>query len=197
VTVTDGDTTTITFTAPGDSVMTTYTLADHVCGGLQYAIYADNDGTDTALGTAWVTMSGPVADTYTVSIDTTVDLNLIDDEASVDHTVYIKTTFNSFGAVTNYTPITITIDEVVCDCSHMLWVNPSAVTSTIAVAATDTLTAPLPTADTSQTTSVNAFQKCYQSGTCSEVGDFPAADVLFNGGALPAWITYVFTGNEV
>ena len=51
------------------------------------AIYSDN--ADTAIG-SWAALTGPVAGVYTITIDTTQDLNLIANEASVTKTDYVK-----------------------------------------------------------------------------------------------------------
>jgi hypothetical protein len=105
VVIVDGQSTTFTFTDPGNSVMTTYSLTDAICGTVTHAITADNLG--TAMSTNWVTLSGPVAGVYTVTIDTTVDLSLIANEASVSYTHYIQTTLTAYTSQKTYSAIAI------------------------------------------------------------------------------------------
>ena len=63
---------------------------------------------------------------------------------------------------------------------------------------TATYTFPVPTADTSNTATVNAFEKCYLNGaTCDTEGQFPAVSVLFDGTAIPSgWVTYSASGTS-
>ena len=73
-----------------------------------------------------------------MTIDTTQDLSLIADEASVSHSIQIKSTLDSYTSVTKYTQLDITITQVGCDCSSLAWDNPSHLTPTIAVASSST-----------------------------------------------------------
>ena len=102
-----------------------------------------------------------------------------------------------------YTAFTVNIGEASCDCTALLWTNPSYTTVNIAVASTDTPTVPLPTADTSNRSSNTAFDKCYVGGgSCATTGSFASADVRYDDGTpsgtttLPGWITFTSSGSE-
>ena len=119
------------------------------------------------------------------------------------HSIQVKSTLDSYTARTTYNQLDITITEVGCDCQYLLWVNPSHSTPTIAVGTPLTENVPIPTADDSQKTTINDFQKCYESsGTCATTGSFLAStgikydDGSTSGGvALPSWITYTSSGS--
>jgi len=78
--VTDGGSTTVTFTRPVTAVETSSGIAK-VCGDTSYTIHSDNSGTNFSYTSTWAVISGPVSDTYTLTIDTTADLSLIANEA--------------------------------------------------------------------------------------------------------------------
>ena len=174
-----------------------------LCGTTSYALYSDTS--DTALTSAWAVLSGPISGVYTVTIDTTVDLDLIADEASVAHTIQVKATLDGYNAVVAYTQLDITITEAGCDCSYLAWDNPSHVTATVAVGTPYTGTVPVPTGNNAATSTVNDFQKCYlNGGTCAETGSYAASTgITYDDGStaggvtLPSWITYTSSGSTV
>ena len=173
ISVQDGQTATTTFSVAGNSVMTAQSTTSALCLGSTIEIYSD--ASDTAIG-SWAALSGPIGGVYTITIDTKEDLTLIDDEASVTKTVYVKQTLSSYTSQIKRNQLTVTITQAGCDCSHLAWVNPSADTSaTIAVGASSTLTVPVPTADDSAKTTVPEFQKCILSSPCAETGHFKAS----------------------
>ena len=76
-------------------------MTDLLCGATTFALYADTS--DTALSSAWVVLTGPASNgEYTITIDTTVDLTLIDNEASVTHNIQVKSTLSEYTSRTNY-----------------------------------------------------------------------------------------------
>ena len=177
-------------------------MTDLLCGATTFALYADTS--DTALSSAWVVLTGPASNgEYTITIDTTVDLTLIDNEASVTHNIQVKSTLSEYTSRTNYSQLTITITEIGCDCSALAWDNPSHLTPTVAVGTPSTQTVPIPTANTAATATNNAFQKCYlNSGTCATTGSFlDSTGIKYDDGTtaggvtLPSWITYTSTSS--
>jgi hypothetical protein len=118
-----------------------------LCGTTSFGIFTDTS--DTAVPNNWAVITGPVSGTYTVAVDTTKDLSLIANEASKTHTLQIKSTLDAYTSRTNYTPLTVSVSQTACDCSKLAWTNPSAHNSaTVAVGGTETLTVPVPTANT-------------------------------------------------
>jgi len=145
-----------------------------LCGTVSFALYADTS--DTALSSAWAVLSDPASGVYTITFDTTVDLDLIADEASVAHTIQVKAVLDSYSSVTKYSQVDITITEAGCDCSQLAWVDPSHLTPVVAVGTPYSGSVPIPTADNAAIATVNDFQKCYLSGnTCAETGTFADA----------------------
>lgn len=90
----DGQTTTVTFIDPTNSVMDGKSTASLLCETVTHEIFLDNDGNDSPPTSTWVVLSGPVAGTYTITFDPKQDQTLIAGEASVTHTVYVKTTLD-------------------------------------------------------------------------------------------------------
>ena len=170
-----------------------------LCGTTSFGIYTDTS--DTAVPNNWAVITGPVAGKYTILVDTSKDLTLIANEASVSITLQVKAHLDSYTARKTYTAVTVSLSTATCDCSHLLWTNPSAHNSaTVAVGASETLTVPVPAADTTKKSTINVFDKCYQnSGSCPVTGKFLATTgiTLANGSALPSWITYTTTNNMV
>ena len=89
------------------------------------------------------------------------------------------------------------INEATCDCTALLWTNPSTTAVTVAVASTATPTFPTPIQDTTNRSTNAAFDKCFIGSNtgCASTGSFPAATVLYDDGSpsgttLPSWITY-------
>jgi hypothetical protein len=170
--------------------------ASLICETTSHAIYLDGDGTDTVPTSTWVTLSDPSNGIYTITFDPAQDQTLIAGEASVTHTVYVKSTLDAYTSQVTYTSITLTITETGCDCSYLAWDTPAHLTPTIAVADTQTYTIPTATANTGATSSEVDFEKCYEDSTpCDENGAFQSVDVLYDGGVLPAWISFTSTGS--
>ena len=201
LTVTDGAAAaTVTIDAPTNTFAVSEGVADR-CGSMSAVVYTDNDGNDTNPTNNWAQITGPDFTTgaYTLTIDTTKDLTLIDDEATVAKTLYVKTVITTYNSQTQYSTFTINIGEATCDCTALLWTNPSPTAVTLAVGSTDTPTFPVPTADTTNTATNNAFAKCYAgSSPCAVTGMFGSADVKYDDGTpsyttLPSWMTFTTT----
>ena len=205
ITVTDGGTTTVTIDAPTNSFAVSDGVADR-CGSISAAVYTDNNGSNTNPTNNWATITGPDFTTgaYTLTIDTTADLTLISDEASVAKTLYIFTQLVDYTSQTQYSSFTVNIGETTCDCTALLWTSPSVTSVSLAVGSTDTPTFPLPTADTTNTASNNAFAKCYAGSSppgCASTGSFSASDVKYDDGSasgtsLPSWMTFTTSGTS-
>ena len=73
-------------------------------------------------------ISGPSSSTYTLTIDTTKDLTLIDNETSKTISVYIKATLDDYTAQNreSYTQIDIVISQTGCNCALLAWDDPSS-----------------------------------------------------------------------
>lgn len=97
IAVTDGQTTTFTFVRPTTTVEDDTGIAS-VCGTTSYTIHNNNSGGSFSYSASWATITGPATSTYTLTIDTTADLNLIDDSASVTHNLFIKATLDDYTA---------------------------------------------------------------------------------------------------
>ena len=110
------------------------------------AVFTTNDGTDTVPTNSWAKVTGPAFSTghYTLTLDTSLAITLIGSNASVNQVLYIKTVLTNYNTQKQYTAFTVTINSATCDCSHMLWTNPSPTAVTAAVAATTMGTFPLP-----------------------------------------------------
>jgi hypothetical protein len=185
-----------TFDVPTNSVMDTHSSTSLLCDVTEYALYQDNDGTDTGLLSTWGTITGPVGSTYTMSFDTSVDVDLIASETSVDHIVYVKSTLTSYNSQVTYTPITVTITQTGCDCSALLWVNPATDTYTVDVDTNTDITLPIPTSDDSNRALIPSFEQCYFAGSCATTGEFQAGSITYDGGSVPAWITFTPSGTS-
>ena len=100
----------MTFIRPTTTVEDSTGIAS-ICGDTTYSIHSDNSGTNFAYTSGWAVITGPTSSTFTLTIDTTVDLSLIANEASVTIPVYIKSTLDSYTAYTreSYTLINIVI----------------------------------------------------------------------------------------
>ena len=201
--VTDGNSVVITIDAPTNSFATSEGVSDR-CGTMSAAVYTNNDGSDTSPNNNWAAMTGPDFSTgaYTLTIDTSLDQTLIDNESTIAIVIYVKTTIVDYNSQTQYSSFTVNIGEATCDCTALLWANPSMTSVSIAVGSTDTPTIPVPTADTTNRSTNTAFDKCYVSGNdCAVTGSFSASDVKYvdgsaSGAALPSWITITSTGTE-
>ena len=160
ISVMDGNVATTTFSVPTNSVMDSKNDPALLCGTTSFAIFENTS--DLALSSSgWAVLSGPVNGVYTITIDTTRDLTLIGDEASVSHPIQVKAKLDSYTTRVTYTQLPITITQAGCDCSSLAWDNPSSLAVTVAVGTPSTQTVPIPSANTAATATVNAFKKCY------------------------------------
>jgi hypothetical protein len=200
--ITAGTSATTSWSPPRSAVDTTNN-DDLLCGKQSYTIVTSNDSSDVALTLPWATISSEslVDGTFTLTADTSVDLTLIANEASVVHTIYIKHVLVEYPTITQYTALVVTINQAICDCSVLAWTIPVSPTSvTVAVAASSSEVLPLPTVDkATPMAAYPAFKKCYDSSNdCAETGFFNWNGVnLADGSALPAFITLSSTGNQV
>jgi hypothetical protein len=160
------------------------------------AVFTNNDGTDSVPTNSYATVTGPAYGTgdYTLTVNTALAMSIIGTSATIDQTLYIKTIITNYNTQKVYTPITITINQATCDCTALLWTNPTATAVTAAVAATTTQAFPLPVQDTTNTATNGAFAKCFLTGGpgCASTGTFPIASVKYDdnspsGIALPNW----------
>jgi hypothetical protein len=195
-TVVDGTVSYTEWPAPATSVDTALSTTA-VCGATSYAVYMSSNGDDIA-PSAWATLSEPVFGTYRLTFDTNQDLNVIDNEASVTKTLYIKTTLDLW-AQSEYDAITININAAVCDCQWLLWSAPTPNIRVVAIGSSQTYSLPTPTPDSLTNQSVKpTFQKCYfNGGTCTENGQFAAAsDLVLDGTPLTGglWLTFTPVG---
>ena len=136
--VTDGSTMTVTFVRPTTAAEDTNGIAQ-VCGVTSYGLYADNSGTAHTHNAAWAVIGTPTnAGVYTLTIDTTADLDLIGTEAQVTIPLYIKATLDDYNTISSYTLLNVVINEVTCDCASLAWDAPTTgvdITSTVLLAA--------------------------------------------------------------
>jgi hypothetical protein len=171
------------------------------------AVFTNNDGTDTNPTNSWASVTGPAFGTgdYTLKLDTKLALTLIGTDATKNVQLYIKTILTSYSSQLKYTPFTVTLNAPSCDCTAMLWTNPTAKTVTAPGAATTSETFPLPVQDTTNKATNGAFAKCFLSGGsgCASTGTFPIASVKYDdnspsGIALPSWfvITQASDNNQ-
>ena len=125
--MTDGSTTTVTFTRPTTSVEDSSAIAS-VCGDTSFSIHSDNSGSTFSYDATWAAITGPSSGTYTLTIDTTADSTLIDDESSVTIPLYIKATLDDYTSDNRevYTLVNIVVNEIPCDCSSLAWDDPSS-----------------------------------------------------------------------
>lgn len=199
--VNDGSTTTVTFVDPITQVETD-TGISAVCGSTSYSIHSANDGTNFSYNAGWAVITGPVSGTYTLTIDTTADLTLIDNEAQKTISVYIKATLDDYTAQTreSYTQVDIQITAAGCVCSALAWDDPSSSVDAGSIAVStsaSTQTLVLPVANTSARSTNAAFDKCYiSSQACDEGGAFDSVTWDDGTGAttLPSWITFSSSG---
>ena len=195
-TVVNGQTLDVTIKRPTNSFAVSEGVNDR-CGAMTAQVFTDNDGTDTNPTNSWASITGPDFTTgdYTLKLDTTLALTIIGTSATIDQTLYIKTVISSYTSQKQYTAIVVTINAATCDCSAMLWTNPTATAVTAPVASTTSQTFPLPIQDTSNTATNGAFAKCFlNGGTCASSGVFPIASVKYDDGsasgiALPGWFS--------
>ena len=77
------------------------------------------------------------------------------------------------------------MNEPACDCSQQTWDRPTATTIDIYVGSTQTLTLPLPTANTNASPAIRA---CGTSCSTASAAGFTEI-IMGNGSALEYWIT--------
>jgi len=194
----------VTFIRPTTTVEDSTGIAS-ICGDTTYSIHSDNSGTNFAYTSGWAVITGPTSSTFTLTIDTTVDLSLIANEASVTIPVYIKSTLDSYTAYTreSYTLINIVISQTGCNCAALAWDDPTSGIDvgaiTAGVASVSKTLAP-PTANTAARSTNAAFDKCYlTSADCATTGAYDS--VTWDDGtgavALPSWITFTSVSNIV
>ena len=87
----------MTFIRPTTTAETSAGIAA-ICGDTTYSLHSANDGSTFSYNAAWAVISGPVSDTYTLTIDTNADTTIIDAESSVTIPVYIKATLDDYTA---------------------------------------------------------------------------------------------------
>ena len=81
-----------------------------------------------------------------------------------------------------------TYQAYLCNCDLTTWSQPvTPATLTLALDATNTVTAALPTAD--QTNADPNFQTCVAEGACPTTGEWTAL-TLEDGSPLPAWVSF-------
>jgi len=108
--VTDGSSTSVTFVRPTTTTEDTNGVVQ-VCGETSYSLHSDNTGTAFTYNSGWAVISGPVSGTFTLTVDTTVDLSLIANEASKTISIYVKATLDDYTSYTreSYTQVDIVI----------------------------------------------------------------------------------------
>jgi hypothetical protein len=202
-TVADGSTGSISFQKPTNGIEDLREVP-LICGSTEYAVYADTS--DTALQSAWVYVEATTTtNLFDLKVDTTVDLSLMGTETSVVKTVYVKSTLTDYPNVVNYNSVDITLTAAACDCSYLLWDNPTTTTPIIILdhtASTQTIPEPIP--NTSNRATYASFDNCYlTSNNCATTGTFSAGSVTYNDGVtaggttLPTWITFSSSGSIV
>ena len=96
--VTMGETTTVTFVRPTTTVETN-TGIPSVCGSSSYSIKSSNAGADFTYNSSWAVITGPSSSgVYTLTINTAVDLTLIDSDTTRTIPVYLKAILNNYTA---------------------------------------------------------------------------------------------------
>ena len=175
-----------------------------VCGTTTYSLHSDNAGATHSYNAGWAVITES-SGTYTLTIDTTADLSLIANEASVTIALYVKATLDDYTSQTreSYTQIDIVISQAGCDCTALAWDDPSSGIDvgaiTAGVASVSKTLAP-PVANTSARSTDAGFDKCYlTSSNCAETGAYDS--VTWDDGtgavALPSWITFTTANNIV
>ena len=197
--ITDGQTGSVTFGRPANGVEQSVNIP-MICGTTSYAVYQDNQGTPFSAN--WLSISPTTSPaTFKLNVDTTVSLDLIALQNSVTYTVYIKSTLDDYASVSRFDTFQIQINKLTCDCQYVRWTAPSVAARTAPVAATTTVTIPLPTVDNSLKTSVAAYQTCFDSSDllqCNVAGAFLAASLVKeDGSAIPTWMVFDHVNGQV
>lgn len=174
-----------------------------ICGEYEFEVYQDSS--DTALSSAWITISGKAntPGTYTFDVDTTVDNTLLTTQAEADYTVYVKSYLVDYTDVKTYTSKAVKIVRATCDCTALAWDDATISTPSIGVNIGSTETVPLPQANTGARSTNAAFDTCYQTANdCGTGGSFQAGSIKYDDGVtsggttLPSWITFSSSGNS-
>ena len=183
--VTDGDTGSVTFSTPSDSVETANNLSGKdLCGSKSYSV----ELADGTVITTWAKIeddSATAARQYKLTVTPNLYGTPIDSATAI--TLKIKTTFDSWASNAGIsTDFAVTLNPVVCSCSAMNWLAPTIDTITLAHVSTGTVSmsgsSPIiraPTSDDSAKASTPAFKRCFDSATsadnCLTTGSYAAA----------------------
>lgn len=160
--VTNGEATETEWNAPNTSVDATHST-DARCGAMSFAVYTDNDGTDTA-PTAWAVIESGVTADFMLTLDTHKDFTLLPASSdTIPITLYIKKTLDAWGNHAEYQEIIVTINTANCDCQYLLWDSPLAITAlTVKVELPQSVSLDLPIADSTTNLDLQkTFRKCY------------------------------------
>lgn len=95
--VTDGSSASVTFVRPTTTTEDSNGVVS-VCGDTSYTIHSDNSGTNFSYAADWAVITGPSSGTYTLTVDTTKDLSLIDNESSKTISIYLKAALDDYTA---------------------------------------------------------------------------------------------------
>ena len=144
------------------------------------------DSADTA-NVSWLTITGPVSGTYTVTAHP--DNDALEGTALV---YKLKTKLTNFAATAVFSSITITIGATTCDCSLLTWnAAPTKVTQTLALLSppvSTTVTLINCTVNTASKSASPPIRKCYlNSGTCPETSTY-TLKIKETGAALPSFL---------
>lgn len=177
-----------------------------MCSATSYTVHADNSGTAFTYDANWALITDDGAGTYTLTIDTTVDLTLIDNESTVTIPMYVKSTLDDYTTWTReqYTLINVQIDASACNCASLGWVDPTPtiILANSIMAGTGSVSRSLVAAeaDYAARSTDAAFDKCYLSGGagCVETGAFDSLQSNDGSttGSIPAWVTFTSSGTK-
>jgi hypothetical protein len=142
LTITDGNTSTLTFPIPQDAIDKANTVQD-LCGEKSYAVY------DSAtLVTTWgsIAADASTARQYILTIDTT---QLAYSASTIAKTITVKTTFADWGGNSgnSNSQFSLNVTPLGCDCSAMAWTAPSIGTESVNIDGSITPTLAVPAAD--------------------------------------------------
>ena len=193
--VVDGSATYTEWNAPNTSVDNIQST-DEICGPTSYYVYTDN--INDIAPSAWAIITEPVAGTWRLTLDTTLDLDIIANEATVTKNLWIKTTLDLWSQ-SEYEQITIIINSGACECQYLLWNDPAPYVRIVNVGTPQTIGLPTPTPDSATNQAIYpTFQKCYfNGGNCGENGQFVQLNEFELDGVPLAggeWISYSAVG---
>ncbi len=145
--------------------------------------------------------------TYLIKADTTVDLTLLSTVSPKSYNYYVKTYLALYPNIVTWTAKTIEITAPACSCTDLAWDAPTVATPTFTVPDAGTATLTLPNPNTGARSTNAAFDACYNISPiqgCANTGSFQAGSIKYDddavtagGAALPAWITFSSSGNNV